>query len=130
MAHPTPNGLIRHRHSAFRQQIFDVTQAESEPEVEPYCLVNDLGRETIPAVADFLHPLGYSATGRTASPTRRDNALGIGRRGSCTNPAADAGAIRDATAKERFFLSKLRVPVGRASRLEPLLTVAETASIL
>ena len=37
-------------------------------------MVNDLGRETIPAVADFLHPLGYSATGRTASPTRRDNA--------------------------------------------------------
>src|SRR5271166_6368094 len=26
--------------------------------------------------ADFLHPLGYSATGRTASPTRRDNAVG------------------------------------------------------
>src|SRR5271157_5149431 len=75
MVHPTPNRLIRHRHSAFRQQIFDVTQAEGEPEVEPYCLVNDLGRETIPAVADFLHPLGYSATGRTASPTRRDNAF-------------------------------------------------------
>src|SRR5271157_1854403 len=74
MVHPTPNRLIRHRHSAFRQQIFDVTQAEGEPEVEPYCLVNDLGRETIPAVADFLHPLGYSATGRTASPNRRDNA--------------------------------------------------------
>src|SRR5271166_6228163 len=80
MAHPTPNRLIRHRHSAFRQQIFDVTQAESEPEVEPYCLVNDLGRETIPAVADFLHPLGYSATGRTASPTRRDNARQAGYR--------------------------------------------------
>src|SRR5208282_5232900 len=75
MVHPTPNRLIRHRHSAFRQQIFDVSQAESEPEVEPYCLVNDLGRETIPAVADFLHPLGYSATGRTASPTRPDNAV-------------------------------------------------------
>jgi hypothetical protein len=74
MVHPTPNGLVRHRHSAFRQQIFDVTQAEGEPEVEPYRLVNDLRRETIPAVADFLHPLGYSATGRTASPTRRDNA--------------------------------------------------------
>src|SRR5271166_234582 len=77
MVHPTPNRLIRHRHSAFRQQIFDVAQAEGEPEVEPYCLVNDLGRETIPAVADFHHPLGYSATGRTASPTRRDNALAV-----------------------------------------------------
>src|SRR5271155_2789631 len=74
MVHPTPNRLIGHRHSAFRQQIFDVAQAEGEPKIEPYSLVNDLRWETIPAVADFLHPLGYSATGRTASPTRRDNA--------------------------------------------------------
>src|ERR1700722_18361976 len=76
MVPPTPNRLIRHRHSAFREQIFDVTQAEGKPEVEPYCLVNDLGRETIPAVADFLHPLGYSTTGRAATTTRRDNAAG------------------------------------------------------
>src|SRR5271168_4504931 len=74
MVHPTPNRLIGHRHAAFRQQIFDVAQAEGEPEVEPYRLVNDLRRETISGVADFLHPLGYSAMGRTASPTRRDNA--------------------------------------------------------
>ena len=74
MVHPTPNRLIGHRHSAFRQQIFDVAQAEGEPEVEPYRLVNDLNRETISAVADFVHPFDYAATGRTASPTRRDNA--------------------------------------------------------
>src|SRR5208283_4283481 len=74
MVHPTPNRLIGHGHSAFRQQIFDVAQAEGEPEVEPYRLVNDLRRETISVVADFLHPLGYSATGQTASPTPRDNA--------------------------------------------------------
>ena len=75
MVHPTPNGLVRHLHSALRQQILDVAQAEGEPEVEPYRLMNDLRRETIPAVADFLHPLGYSATGRIASPTRCDNAV-------------------------------------------------------
>src|SRR5260370_40648231 len=86
MVHPTPNGLVRHRHSAFRQQIFDVTQAEGEPEVEPYRLVNDLRRETIPAVADFLDPLGYSATGRTASPTRRDNARGDEHEGHSRDP--------------------------------------------
>jgi hypothetical protein len=38
--------------------------------------VNNLGREAVPGVADFLHPLGYSAIGRTASSTRRDNARG------------------------------------------------------
>src|SRR5271165_1955320 len=77
MVHPTPNRLIGHGHSAFRQQIFDVAQAEGEPEVEPYRLVNDLRRETISVVADFLHPLGYSATGQTASPTPREGNLPI-----------------------------------------------------
>ena len=33
MVHPTPDGLIRDRHSALRQQILDVAQAEGEPEV-------------------------------------------------------------------------------------------------
>src|SRR5271165_5496611 len=75
MVHPTPNCLIRNRHSALRQQILDVAQAEGEPEVEPYRLVNDLRRETIPAVADFPHPPGYRAASGTASPMRCDNAI-------------------------------------------------------
>jgi hypothetical protein len=36
MIDPTPNGLVGHGHTAFRQQVLDVTQAEGEPEVEPY----------------------------------------------------------------------------------------------
>ena len=32
VGHPTPNGLVGHRHSAFRQQFLDVTQAKGEPE--------------------------------------------------------------------------------------------------
>src|ERR1700722_14968588 len=95
MVPPTPNRLIRHRHSAFREQIFDVTQAEGKPEVEPYCLVNDLGRETIPAVADFLHPLGYSTTGRTPTTTRRDNAIARSGGGDMATggPALPSGTI-------------------------------------
>src|SRR5271167_2318741 len=65
MVHPTPNRLVRHRHSAFRQQILDVTQAEGEPEVKPYRLLNDLRRETIPAVADLVHPRGATRPPRT-----------------------------------------------------------------
>src|SRR6185437_4991545 len=65
MVHPTPNRLVRHRHSAFRQQIFDVAQAEGEPEVKPYRLLNDLGRETIPAVADLVHSRGATRPLRT-----------------------------------------------------------------
>src|SRR5271163_175851 len=73
MIHPTPNGLVGHRHSAFRQQVLDVTQAEGEPEVEPYRLVNDLWREPVSSVADLLHPAGYGVPRRTESPSRRDN---------------------------------------------------------
>ena len=42
MIHPAPNRLVEWGHSAFRQQIFDVAQAEGEPEVEPNSLVYDL----------------------------------------------------------------------------------------
>src|SRR5271166_3520751 len=65
MVHPTPNRLVGHRHSALRQQILDVTQAEGELKVEPYCLVNDLGRETIPGVADLVHPRWATRPPRT-----------------------------------------------------------------
>src|SRR5271166_3098701 len=74
MVHPTPNSLVRHRHSTFRQQILDVAQAEGEQEVKPDRLLNDLVRETIPAVADLVHPWGYPATENAASPERGDNA--------------------------------------------------------
>src|SRR5271157_374432 len=65
MIHPTPNRLVRYRHSALRQQILDVTQAEGEPEIEPYCLLNDLRRETIPGVADLVHPRWATRPPRT-----------------------------------------------------------------
>ena len=38
-------------------------------------MLNDLGREPIPAVADLVHPrAAYPATVNAASPERRDNA--------------------------------------------------------
>jgi hypothetical protein len=80
MIHPTSNGLVGHRHTAFRQQVLDVTQAEGEPEVEPYRLVNDLRWEPVSSVADLLQPAGYRVTRRTASPSRRDNAILRARR--------------------------------------------------
>ena len=77
---PTFDPKVPDRGAAFRQQILDVTQTEGESEVEPHCLVNDLGRETISAVADFLHALGYWAAESAASLKRRDNASMILRR--------------------------------------------------
>jgi len=51
MVHPTPNGLIGHNNPPFREQVLDVAQAEGEPEVQPYRLTNDLGREPVARIA-------------------------------------------------------------------------------
>lgn len=56
MVHPTPNGLVEDDDPTFRQQIFHVPEAEGEPKIEPDGLMDDFGREAIPAVADFPHP--------------------------------------------------------------------------
>jgi hypothetical protein len=58
MVHPAPNGLVGDRDAALRQQIFDVAEAQGESEIEPDRVLNDLRREPIPAVTDFLHHLG------------------------------------------------------------------------
>jgi hypothetical protein len=33
LATPLANGLIRHDHATFKQQLFDITEAQTEPEV-------------------------------------------------------------------------------------------------
>ena len=63
----------------FRQQVFDVTEAQCEPEIEPDRLLEYLWRKAIAAIAEFLHPLGYRTASGTASPKRRDNAFGKGQ---------------------------------------------------
>ena len=70
VVYPAPNGLVGHRNAAFCQQVFDVAQAQGEPEVEPNRLLNDRWWEAVAAVADFLHPVGYrAAKGTTTSQT-------------------------------------------------------------
>jgi hypothetical protein len=74
MVHPAPDCFIGDRNAAFRQQIFDIAEAQGEPKIEPDCLMNDLGRELVSVVADFLHRLGYRAAKEIASPKQYDNA--------------------------------------------------------
>src|SRR5271167_5062363 len=69
MIHPASDSFVRNCNSALREQIFDVTKAEREPEIKPDRLVNDLRREPISGIADFRHAL------RLPSRRRRDNAL-------------------------------------------------------
>ena len=71
---PPPDGLVRDHNPALGEQVFDVAEAEREPEVQPNRLVNDLRREPVARVADFLHPLGYRASKAPASGRCRDNA--------------------------------------------------------
>jgi hypothetical protein len=56
--HPPPDRLVRNHDPAFGEQIFDVTEAEREPQVEPNRLLNDLRREPVARVADFWVPSG------------------------------------------------------------------------
>jgi hypothetical protein len=62
---------------ALRQQIFDIAEAQREPEIEPDRLPDNLGRQPVTAVADVLHSPGCRDARGTASPKRRDNALAV-----------------------------------------------------
>ncbi len=55
MVHPAPDGLVGDRDPAFRQQIFDVAEAQREPNIEPDRVLDDFGWKAIAAIADFDH---------------------------------------------------------------------------
>ena len=57
MIHPASDCLVGDRNSTLSEQIFDVAKAQREPKIEPNRLLNDLGREPVPSVADFRHSL-------------------------------------------------------------------------
>ena len=73
MIHPASNCLIGNRDSAFRQQILSNAKTQGEPMVEP--LLDDLGREMVPAITDFSHLLECGAAWENTSLAARDNAL-------------------------------------------------------
>jgi hypothetical protein len=47
-----------------------IAKAQRDPKIEPDRMLNDLRREPVSVVADFLHCLGYRAVKRTASLKR------------------------------------------------------------
>ena len=68
MVHPAPDGLIGDHDPAFRQQIFDVAEAQREPNIEPDRVLDDFGRKAIAAIADCDHLGWYGYRSVTASP--------------------------------------------------------------
>ena len=48
---PLANRLLGHRYTTFGQEIFDIPEAQGEPMVKPYRSRDDVGRETVSAIA-------------------------------------------------------------------------------
>src|SRR5262245_30398799 len=47
LAAPLANGLIGHDHSTLKQELFDITKAQAEAEVQPHGVADDLGRKAV-----------------------------------------------------------------------------------
>jgi hypothetical protein len=47
------HGFIGHQVPALSQQILDVAEAQSEPDIKPDRLLDDFGREAVAAIADL-----------------------------------------------------------------------------
>ena len=48
---PLPNRFVRDDDASFRQQIFDIPEAQAVPVVEPHGVADDVGRKAMPEVA-------------------------------------------------------------------------------
>jgi hypothetical protein len=57
---PLPDGFVRDRDAAMREEVFDVAQAQGEAAVEPNGVADDGGRESVARIADDV--IGYPAT--------------------------------------------------------------------
>jgi hypothetical protein len=57
---PGPNGLITHLDAAFRQEIFDITEAEGEPKIKPDCPADHIGWKSMALEGDWFHPINLS----------------------------------------------------------------------
>ena len=79
MVHPAPNGLVGNRDAAFRQQILDVAEAEREPEIEPNSPLNDLRREPVTGIADFILSLANGWSAWPQAEYQCDNSSFIGQ---------------------------------------------------
>ena len=57
-----PDTLVRHDHAALGQDQLDVSQTETEYVIQPDCVADDVGRETMPSIG------GGCCVIRSASP--------------------------------------------------------------
>jgi hypothetical protein len=59
---PSPDGFIRNNDSAFRQKIFNITEAQTEAMIDPYGVPDDFRRKTVSVVtgSSALHQMSLS----------------------------------------------------------------------
>jgi hypothetical protein len=55
LQHPTPHRFIGDVEPAFGEQFLHVAVAQREAELEPDCMLDDLGRKTMAAIAERSH---------------------------------------------------------------------------
>ena len=55
MVHPAAHGLIGDHDPALGKQILDIPETQGESDIKPDCLLDDLGREAVAAIADLGH---------------------------------------------------------------------------
>ena len=53
---PAAHGFVGNLDAAFGKEIFDIAEAQREPEIEPDGVLDDRNGETVAAIRNFLHP--------------------------------------------------------------------------
>jgi hypothetical protein len=56
---PSTNRLVADDQPALRQKIFNITEAQSEPEIEPYGVTDNVRRESMAGIGNRLHDRFY-----------------------------------------------------------------------
>jgi len=52
---PAPHRFIGNIQAALGQEILNVAVAQCEPEVQPNCVLDNRGREAVPAIGELIH---------------------------------------------------------------------------
>jgi hypothetical protein len=78
LQHPAPHRFVGDVEPSFGQQLLDIAVAQSEAEIEPDRVLDDLGREAMAAVAERSHPgiLPYSPLPTPVSVTVPGSLIG------------------------------------------------------
>jgi hypothetical protein len=51
---PLPDGLVREDDSAFREEVLDVSKAQTESVIQPNRVTDDMGRKPVPMVTTHV----------------------------------------------------------------------------